>query len=74
MRKVSEVVSHRQYTDMQRRTTGTWEDQCNSEEESSYLQYLDANNLYGWEMNQTLPTGDFKWVERYREVYFKEDC
>ena len=28
-----------------------------------YLQYLDANNLYGWVMSQPLPTGGFRWVE-----------
>ena len=28
-----------------------------------YLQYLDANNLYGWTMSQPLPTGRYKWVE-----------
>ena len=31
--------------------------------ESSYIQYLDANNLYGWAMRQKLPVNGFKWVE-----------
>ena len=30
---------------------------------TKYLQYLDANNLYGWVMSQPLPTGRFHWVE-----------
>ena len=33
-----------------------------SEEESSFLQYLDASSLYGLVMSQLLPTGEFKWV------------
>ena len=28
--------------------------------ESSYIQYLDANNLYGWAMSQRLPVNKFK--------------
>ena len=31
-------------------------------EESSYIQDLDANNLYGWAMSQKLPVNGFKWV------------
>ena len=31
--------------------------------ESSYIQYLDAKNLYGWAMSQKLPKNIFKWVE-----------
>ena len=37
-------------------------DQYDADEESSYLQYLDANNLYGWAMSQELPTHRFKWI------------
>ena len=32
----------------------------NENKESSYLEYLDANNLYGWAMSQKLPVGNFK--------------
>ena len=35
----------------------------NPDVESTFLQYLDANNLYGGAMRQRLPTHDFKWVE-----------
>ena len=35
----------------------------NENEESSYIQYLDANNLYDWAMSQKLPVNNFKWTE-----------
>ena len=38
-------------------------DRFNPNEDTTYLQYLDANNLYGWTMSQPLPTGGFKWVD-----------
>ena len=39
--------------------------------ESSYIASLDANNLYGWEMSQTLPVNCFKWVKNLSK--FNED-
>ena len=38
--------------------------------ESSYLTYLDANNLYGWAMPQKLPLNGFRWendLSRFKE-------
>ena len=42
--------------------------------ESSYIQHLNANNLYGWAMSQKLPVNNFKWVEdisRINEEFIK---
>ena len=36
--------------------------------------YLDANNLYGWEMSQKLPVDGFKWVKdlsKFNESFIK---
>ena len=35
----------------------------NPDKPSTYIQYLDANNLYGWAMTQSLPTHGFKWMK-----------
>ena len=32
--------------------------------ESSYIEYLDANKLYGLAMSQKLPVNGFKWVKQ----------
>ena len=36
--------------------------------ESSYIQYLDANNLYGWAMSQKLPVNGVKWVKNTSKI------
>ena len=47
----------------------------NNNEESSYIQYLDANNLYGWAMSKKLPTNGFKWIDN-NEINedFRKNC
>ena len=40
--------------------------------ESSYLTYLDANNLYGWAVSQKLPVNGFMWYDDHLSD-FNED-
>ena len=35
----------------------------NNNKEWSYIQYLDAKNLYGWAMSKKLPVNGFKWTD-----------
>ncbi|XP_065654802.1 uncharacterized protein LOC136081417 [Hydra vulgaris] len=37
-------------------------DEYDQSKPSRFIQYLDANNLYGWAMSKPLPTHGFKWV------------
>ena len=40
----------------------------NNNEDSSYIQYLDANNLYGWAMSKKLPVNGFKWADNNKVI------
>ena len=42
--------------------------------ESWYIEYFDANNLYGWAISEKLTVNGFKWVEklsRFNEIFIK---
>ena len=45
----------------------------NKNVESSFIEYLDANNLYRWAMSQKLPVNGFKWVKQEELSNFNED-
>ena len=40
---------------------------------SVFLQYLDANNLYGYPMSQKLPLDEYKWnnIEKFTSDFIK---
>jgi hypothetical protein len=51
------MVSHRQAKANNPQVEGH-----DPEKPTSWIKYDDANNLYGWAMNQMLPVGGFEWV------------
>ena len=45
----------------------------NKDEDFSYIQYLDANNLYGWAMSKKLPVNGLKWLDSDKINEINED-
>ena len=39
----------------------------NSKAPSTFLMYVDANNLYGWPMSKKLPIDSFEWINDLKE-------
>ena len=40
----------------------------NKDEEESFLEYLDANSLYGWAMSKPLPVDCFDWIKYLSKI------
>ena len=40
----------------------------NKDEEESFLQYNDANNLYGFAMSEPLPVDGFEWLKDLSKI------
>ena len=40
----------------------------NKDEEESFLQYNDANNLYGFAMSEPLPVDGFEWMKDLSKI------
>ena len=38
------------------------------EKPSTFITYLDKNNLYGWTMSEYLPYGEFNWLKNVDEL------
>ena len=47
------------------KTNNKYMNKYDKNKELSNLMFLDANDLYGWEMSQKLPVGGFKWKKRF---------
>ena len=40
----------------------------NPNKPSTFITYLDKNNLYGWAMKEYLPYGEFEWLKNVDEL------
>ena len=57
------------------KANNTYMKNFNKNNQSVFLEYLDANNLYGWSMIKKLPTSRFKWsndLNKYTQEYIQK--
>ena len=40
-----------------------------SNKQSTFITYLDKNNLHGWAMSEYLPYGEFEWLKNVDELH-----
>src|SRR5277367_5195107 len=52
------IITHRKAT-----ANNKYMEKYKKSKPSTYIPYLDANNLYGWAMKQYLPYGGFEWIK-----------
>ena len=52
-----------QISNRYQKANNPYRDDYDPSDTTSYLMYLDANNLYGWAMVQPLPVSDFKFLD-----------
>ena len=64
LKKELEAEYVMQYIGMEKQIINIWKT-LDENIESSYLMYLDADNLHGWGMSQKLPVNGFKWKKMY---------
>ena len=50
------------------KTNNKYMNDYNPEEPSTFITYLDKNNLYGWTMSEYLPYEKFEWVKNVDEL------
>ena len=68
MKKELEAEFFKQHTGMLKETINIWQITIKNTE-SSFSEFLDANNLYGWAMSQKLPVNRFKWAKNLSEFH-----
>ena len=50
------------------------DDKYDASKPSTYITYLDANNLHGWAMSKPLPTCNFKWMKTDELENWRNHC